>query len=177
MSLKLDTENKVLELLEKFKSGSLTDIELIESIRKEANGSSFLFSFLLEKFLEKAYSKRYIMLSKGLLKYYLKLDKKENPDYIFVGGNVGDGSIEVIKTAGGIVVQKGLFIKIIEKLKLNETLNSYIKYLIINEEEINEDKYLTIDEIKKYSKIDKVIDILFKEFDKKIDSKKRFISF
>jgi hypothetical protein len=177
MTIKQEIEKKVLGLFEEYKSSSMSDIQLLESLRREADGSSFLFSFLLEKFLEISYSNRSIALSKGLLKYYLKSEFKEYPDYIFIGGNVDDKNTEIIKTTDGIVIQKGLFIKIIEKLKLNETLNSYIKYLIINEREINEDKYLTNDEIKKYSKIDNVINMVFKEFDKKIESKKRLISF
>lgn len=170
-------DERIKKLFYEFKDSTITPTELAESLRKEADKSSFLFSFLLEKLLVVAFAKGYIVLSKAILKNYLSSECKEFPDYIYIGGTAGDEDESVIKAAHGIVIKKGLFIKLIEKLDLNETLNAYIKFLLIHEEEINEDLYLSKKEIKKYFKIDSVIGVLYKEFDKKITSRKKVINF
>ncbi|MBU1205289.1 MAG: hypothetical protein KJ968_04310 [Nanoarchaeota archaeon] len=63
-----------------------------------------------------------------------------------------------------------------EKLNFNNTLNSYIKFLIIHELEINEQQYLSKEEIENYSNIDSVIEIMYNEFDKNIEPNKRILN-
>lgn len=169
-------ESRIVSLFEKFKDNSMSDMDLIKSLREEADKSSILFYFLLEKILGTALSKGYIILSRGLLKYYLRSNYKEHPDYVYIGGTADDDDKSVIKTVHGIVIKKGIFIKIIEKLNFNNTLNSYIKFLIIQELEVNEKLYLSKEEIENYSDLDSVIEIMYDEFDKKIDLNKRILN-
>jgi len=177
MNVKQYIHKKIEELFNKFRVSSMSATELIENLRGESNGSSILFYLLLEQLLIFSFSKKYIILSKGLLKHYLKSEYKESPDYIYIGGNTEEEDENVIKTAHGIVIKKGIFIKIIEKLNLKESLNAYVKFLIINEEEINEKHYLSETEIKKYSDINYIVEVMYKEFDKKIDDGKKIINF
>ncbi len=175
MNINQYIESRIVSLFEKFKDSSMSDMDLIKSLREEADKSSILFYFLLEKMLVIALSKGCIILSKGLLKYYLKSDYKEYPDYVYIGGTAKDDDESIIKSVHGIVIKKGIFIKIIEKLNLNNMLNSYIKFLIIQEPEINEQQYLSKKEIENYSDIDSVIEIMYNEFDKKIEPNKRIL--
>ena len=176
MNINQYIEDKIISLFEKFSDSSMSDTDLIRYLRKEADKSSILFYFLLEKILGTALSKSYIILSKGLLKYYLRSDYKEDPDYVYIGGTAKDDDEGIIKSVHGIVIKKGIFIRIIEKLNLNNTLNSYIKFLIIQELEVNEKLYLSKEEIENYSDLDSVIEIMYDEFDKKIEPNKRILN-
>ena len=175
MNINQYIEDRISNLFKKFRDTSMSDIDLIKSLRDESNKSSILFYFLLEKILGTALSKGYIILSKGLLKYYLRSDYKEHPDYIYIGGTAKADDESIIKIVQGIVIKKGIFIRIIEKLNLNNTLNSYIKFLIIQEFEVNEKLYLSKEEIENYSDLDSVIEIMYNEFDKKIEQNKRIL--
>lgn len=177
MNIRQYTDKRIIGLFNKFKDSAMTPTELVESLRKEADRSTFLFSFLLERLLVIVFSRGYIILSKGMLKNYLSSDCKEFSDYIYIGGTADDEDENIIKAAHGIVIKKGMFIRIIQKLNLNETLNAYIKFLLIHEEEINESLYLSKKEIKKYSNINSVIETLYKEFDKKVTLGKKLINF
>jgi hypothetical protein len=164
---------KIEELLEAYSSDKLSETELISELHLEANGSSIIFSSLIEMFLKIAYDNGQIVLSKYLLKQYLQSEHKELCDYAYIGGEANEEI--VIKSVHGISIFKGIFIPILEKLNLTNTLNAYIKYLIIIADEINESRYLSKQEIEQYSQLDKVINILFEEYDSKIDSDKKIL--
>ena len=173
MDIKKDIDTEIMKLFKKFRDSSMSSEEIVESLRESAGKSSLLFNFLLERILIMAFYKGYIIISKGMLKSYLKSEHKDLPDYIYIGGTADDES--VIKAAHGITIKKGIFIKIIEKLNLNNTLNKYIKFLMIHEPEINENTYLSKEEIKQYSDINSVIEVMYKEFDKKVDANKKIM--
>jgi len=174
MRLTSIVDKKVEELLDNYIHSNLSDVELISELRLEAKGSSIIFSLLVERLLLVSYDTEHIILSKYLLKQYLQSEHKELYDYAYIGG---DASEEIaIKSAYGVDIFKGIFIRIMEKLNLTDTLNAYIKYLIIIGDEINESRCLSKEDIEKYSSINEIINILFEEFDSKFDSKKRYLN-
>jgi hypothetical protein len=167
-------DKKVEEILTNYINNNLSDVELISELRLEAKGSSIIFSLLIERLLLVAYDNGQIILSKYLLKQYLQSEHKELYDYAYIGG---EASEEIaIKSVHGISIFKGIFIRILEKLNFTDTLNAYVKYLIILEKnEINASKCLSKQDIDKYSKLDDIINILFEEFDTKINSNKKIL--
>jgi hypothetical protein len=178
MSLNQTITKKIEDIFSKFeKDKSTSDVDLINALRVEADGSSILFYFLLEKLLAVSFSRKKIILSKALLKYHLKSKYNENSDYIYLGGKATDDDDSIIKSAHDIVIKKGIFLRIIEKLRLTETLNAYVKFLMIREQEINESKYLSIADIKKYSDLDFIVEVMSDEFERKVDVKRRIEKF
>jgi len=175
MSINSAAYKKIEELLDNYSNNKLSDIELVSELHSEAKGSSIIFSLLLEKLLAIAYDNGQIILSKTILKQYLQSKHKEFDDYAYIGGDASEETS--IKSVHGISVYRGIFIKILEKLNFEETLNAYIKYLIIQADEINESKYLSKQDIEKYSGLNEIIEILFGEFNAKIDSNKRIINY
>lgn len=149
--------------LEKIEKEEIREEELIKLIRiEEENQSSLLFYFLLEILLKVAYENKKIIISKGLLKYYLKSKFKESKDYLFYGEIK---SCEVEELDNGLMLNKGLFIKIIDQLGLKESKMAYIKYLIAKDEEFRD--MLNNEEKIKYGKLDAIIELLFEEIDSK----------
>ncbi len=175
--IKSQIEKKLNEILSKFVEGKIkNDIELLNIIRKESSSSHTLFYFLLEKFLEIAYHQNILILSKSVLRYYLKSRIKEDGDYIYIG-DVTKNLDDSIKIDLDTYIEKGLFIKIIEKMNLKKTLDSYKKFLIVNEDEIDSTRILNENEIKKFKQIDSVIHVFWKEFDSVVPKGKRYIKF
>ncbi|MEM4330771.1 MAG: hypothetical protein QW273_02060, partial [Candidatus Pacearchaeota archaeon] len=112
--------------------------------------------------------------------FYLirSLPKKE---HVFIG-KAGSGETNEYKEFfPGIIIQKEIFYKVLEALKLKETLHAYSYYLIINEEEIKENpkqlfRYISKEEINAYKKFDKIKEIFEKEYSKKINEKEKVIN-
>lgn len=174
MIKKIQIERKLNEILSKFIGGQIkNDVELIDVIRKVSSGSHILFYFILEKFLETAYKRNIVILSKSILIYYLKSKIKENGDYIYIG----DATTDSIKIDLDTYIERGLFIKITEKMRLEKTLDAYKKFLISNEDEINPTRILDKNEIKKFKQIESVVHVFWEEFDSVVPKNRHYIKF
>jgi len=176
MTLKKEIEERIGTIFEEFKNTDMTDVELIERLRKEAEKSSVFFHIFIETVLGVAYSRGYIILSKGLLKYYLKSDYKTKTmdDYLAYD----DHTDEDIITPSGKVLHKGLLIKILERLALTETLQAYIKYLILVEDEDEPDSDKSSSETTDTSAVrESLLGLLWKEFDEKVSTDNKLLQF
>lgn len=149
-------EQKLNSLFEEFKNDDKMDAgDLLEILRKESGEFPYFFDMLLEKLLAQAFEKGYIITSPGVYKFYLQSAYMSDPDKlnpsdihtIYTGSEyvkVGNEKVEVLA---------GLFLKIINKIKLNKTKQAYIEYLL---KKISHDEFIRI----MYSE--------FKQFKKKI---------
>lgn len=149
----------VEQLIKYVCSHRLSDKELISKIREfEEHKSSVLFYYLVERLIAAAFDNGIVIASKALLKYYLESNIKELEDSIYYGEECE--GCEVLQE--GIILKKGLFLKVIECLGLTKTKDAYIKHLIANDEEF---AHLLTEKDKKYKDLDLVKQVLFEEFE------------
>lgn len=155
MVLLREIDKWISRFYELVESNSLSEEELIHTIREQSGTSSLLFSFLVERILFWGLEKNKIIVSKALLKNYLNTKFKDHKDYLYYGSGENNSDEEV---EDGIYLKKGVFIRVVEKLSLVKTKSTYIKYLF-SDPEFDHKEYAV--------KKDDVIRVLFNEIGEK----------
>lgn len=175
-------------LRELFKTYLKKDFDLTKELMEESgykesevkgkgiskNFSSLFFTFLCEELYKICLENKKIVKNLYLIKHVPKTE------YIYIGKQ-GSGETQTYKEIfPGLILKKGTFFKIVDKLDLTKTKESYIYYLITNEEELIESKnyllnYLTESQIKKYKKMN-IDELLTEEFKNKLKKKPRLIN-
>jgi hypothetical protein len=162
-----EIDKKLNSYINRLETSNISDVDLITAFRNEEdNQSSILFNFLIERFLLLLNKQNKVIASRGILKYYLNFENKEHYDNIFFG----DLKENLEDIGGGLVLNKGLFIRIIESLGLNKTKKAYISYLINQDEEIQANVH-DYPYDKAIMDTSDVLDVMFSEFDEKLKDK------
>ena len=167
VTLQHDVEREAERLLKEYQESDMTDINLLEALRRHSGTSPILFSLLLENLFLAAEKNGVVIASKGLIKQYMKTEHKEHPDYLYVGGETSDDDDTVIKTVHAIEIKKGILLRTLEALGLEKTVNAYVKHLLIREGEMHEARYLQKEDVERFADIDEVVSILFEECNEK----------
>jgi hypothetical protein len=165
-----DIKETLNTILDNYIEGKIKDdTELTELLREESKGSSVLFYLLIEKMFELAFGRNIVILSKGLLKYYFKSEVKENDAFVFVGRANNE---YVISWA-----DKTLIVNILEKLKMEKTIDAYGHYVSFRHPEETNPDFFRQPDVKKFKDIESVIHVFLKEFDSVVPIDKRYIKF
>lgn len=177
----IDFINKrVKELFERYEK---EDFNIIEELMKEAgyktksatsggiskDFSFYFFSFLIERIYEFGIKKKKVINSLYLVK---NLPKSIG---ISIGQKNNNPNTEEVYP--GVILHKDTFIKVLEILGLKETKQVYINWEIIQDNELNKKVYLSDNQIKKFGQEQAIEDSLTDEWERKIKSKQRLISF
>lgn len=145
------------------------DIELTERLRKESKGSSVLFYFLIEHLFVLAYGKNILILSKGLLKYYLKSEVKDYHAFVLVGRVKNEYTISWADT--------DMFVYVLRELKMEKTIDAYGRYLSFKHPEEADPEFFRRSNVKKFKDIEAVVHVFLKEFDSIVPADKRYMRF
>ena len=172
-------EQRLTEILNQYKDTEMSEEQLLVTLRQEINETN-LVNWLRLKFMQNAFDKYYIILSPALLKLLFDKvppifkDRSILADYPIELGNHDRNSFNVNSKKLDIV-SKGLFVEIIEMLGLKKSLESYIKHKLIKLGS-SAAGYETLNkkDKKDYADYERVLDIFFKELDKKYGNKKIF---
>lgn len=146
-----------------------------EEIKKSGLSKSFsssFFSILIEKLYSLCLKEGKIISSSYLIK---NLPKN-------AGLSIGDLSDlkskkDISQIFEGVLLHKDVFFRVLEVLKLVKTKQTYVNWLIINEndEDFDPKHYLSTNQIKKYSKGYVINDIFSEEYEEKKLSNNRVI--
>lgn len=173
MRLHQQLNERAEEILALFEQGELGEVELIQRLRDETRSNIF-FKFFIERLLRIAYEQHKVVASKGLLKHYLLSEVREDTSFSFVGFQ--PKSQDALEIDGPNKIKKGLFFKIIEQLGLERTTHAYTAYLLLHADEFDGEEYLQPDD-KQYKNLNTVVETLFEEFDEKLGSEAKIITF
>ncbi len=168
-------DKKLLEIYENQRENEKdrTGWEYIQELKKEADNNLFLFSFFVYRSFELVFEKKKELINlphmiKELLRTFYHYEH-------FIPKAAGSSTEDEIELFPGIIFAKGITYKILEHLKLEETKVSFSYYLMIWEEEINEKKYLSEDQIRRFKSIERIIEVFLDEYNKKLKNKPRII--
>ncbi len=170
MKIYTQINNKLGEIYDEFKKDKqdLTGWSLMQKIKEEANFEESLENLLTYKLFEIALSKKEIINIPNLIKLLIASKNKKEKVSIEIEGETKDYQ-ELYR---GVYLKKGALTQILETLRLTETLDFFIKFVILDDEEINPNYYVGEKLIKEYGKdkkelIEKIIKTFEREYEKK----------
>jgi hypothetical protein len=135
-----------------------------EEIKKTGLSKSFsfsFFSFLIERLYRICLKEKKVINSPYLMK---NLPKSAGLSIEEMDSKFSRGALEIYP---GIILHKDIFIEILEKIGLKKTKETYVNWLLINDEEVDEKVYLSKNQIEKYKNEYAIKDIFSEEYNKK----------
>jgi hypothetical protein len=148
MKISQQIDKRLEEIYEKFRKDAkdLTGWDLTQELKKESEGNNFLSSYLNYRIFEIAWTKKEIITAFNLLKNLIISPWRE--DQILI--EVGEDKTGLEEIFEGIYLKKGISLKVLDKLKLKETKNFLINFLMLKNNEINPKIYLGEKMIQQY---------------------------
>jgi len=169
----------ISEILNKYLNNLLNDLEekndevILFNLGKELK-YNVLFRIIIEKLFITALEQGKIINSFFAIKSIPRdhLRRIYSDSYIPAPSGNSGKEIEVFP---GVVFSNGTLLKVLEKMKLVKTKEFYIKMLIIEEEELNENLFYTQEEINEFNS-DDFESILKEELEEKYGNEKIILS-
>lgn len=168
-------DERLLEIYDKQRKNNedKTGWSFVQELKKEANNHFFLFSFFIYRTFELVFEKKKELIA---LPHIIKELLRSPWHYEhFIPKKRGSASDEEIEIFPGIIFVKGITCNILERLNLEKTKTSFLYHLMIKEKEINEELYLSKEQIKKFSDVEGVIEVFLEEYDRKFKNKVRIV--
>ena len=171
MKLYKRINKRLEEIYDEFKKDKLdlTGWSLMQKIKEEANFEESLENFLIYRLFEIALNKKEIINIPNLIKLLIVSKNKKEKISIEIEGETKDYQ-ELYR---GVYLKKGALTQILKNLKLVETLDFFIKFIILEDEKINPKYYVGEKLTEKYSKDKKeFINYIINTFEKEYGRKK-----
>jgi len=158
-------DKRLIEIYEEHKKDSedITGWHLLQKLKKEAKYHIFLYYFLVYRLFEVVYQRGEIIKYQHMIKELLRCPYHTEQ---FVPKERGSANEDEVEIFPGIIFTKGITTRILEGLGLHNTLKSFLYHLMIKEEEINEKRYLSEEEVSNFSDIENIIEIFLEEYQK-----------